>query len=222
MGTMATTEDGEYVQCHECGELFGHLGAHVWQKHGLRAREYKEKYGLYLKRSLSSPKTRERYIQMFNSRPEIQKHQARQGLAKARAKKKNFTKEFAGVPLEKKNLDGRCPDQLIEKIQALALKMEENPSLRDFMAEYGQGYRSSVETTFGSWSEAVSQAGLREKERWEDLETAIRRIEVFAEKHGRQPSYADFDSSEMLPTNRVVRRLFGGVKNARKVVFKED
>jgi hypothetical protein len=46
MGTLATNDDRSLIQCHICGHYFGNLVMHVWSKHQMRSRAYKEKFGL--------------------------------------------------------------------------------------------------------------------------------------------------------------------------------
>mgnify|MGYP005983134239 CR=1 FL=1 len=55
-------EDSAGLLCHECGERFGHLGLHVWRRHGVRAREYREAHGLLLRRGLVVGQTREKLV----------------------------------------------------------------------------------------------------------------------------------------------------------------
>ena len=46
--------------CHICGRSFNKLLNHVWQKHGLSAREYKIKFGLNVSHGIISQATREK------------------------------------------------------------------------------------------------------------------------------------------------------------------
>lgn len=48
-------DDGEKVQCHVCGEWFGHLGGHAAHAHGLGADEYRRRFGLMRKTKLGGP-----------------------------------------------------------------------------------------------------------------------------------------------------------------------
>lgn len=61
-GILAVDDDGERVQCHECGRWFGGLQTHV-RVHGLDAALYKERYGLARGLSLWSPRYQERQRQ---------------------------------------------------------------------------------------------------------------------------------------------------------------
>lgn len=44
-GTFQTV--GDRLVCHECGRDFIQLGSHAWWSHGLTARAYREKWGVY-------------------------------------------------------------------------------------------------------------------------------------------------------------------------------
>lgn len=52
-------ETPEGLLCHECGLRIKGLGVHVYQSHGMRAREYKERHGLPYGASLLPLATRE-------------------------------------------------------------------------------------------------------------------------------------------------------------------
>lgn len=52
-GTVKYDEFGKFI-CHICGGAFDSAGQHISQKHGMSPREYKEKFGLNKKQSLSS------------------------------------------------------------------------------------------------------------------------------------------------------------------------
>lgn len=69
-GTLALTEDGEYVQCHICGNLFPNVGMHL-RKHKIAARDYKEKYGLALETGLVSEPERRRLQELVVSKSPI-------------------------------------------------------------------------------------------------------------------------------------------------------
>jgi hypothetical protein len=48
-------DDGEKVQCHACGEWFLHLGSHTFHAHGLRADDYRRRFGLMQRTKLGGP-----------------------------------------------------------------------------------------------------------------------------------------------------------------------
>lgn len=46
--------------CHICGKSFKKVLSHVWQKHGISAKEYKYMFGLDTKKGIASEDTREK------------------------------------------------------------------------------------------------------------------------------------------------------------------
>ena len=53
MGVLA--DDGAKVECHACGEWFGHLGAHVTRAHDITPDEYRAMFGLNAHTGLIGP-----------------------------------------------------------------------------------------------------------------------------------------------------------------------
>lgn len=161
LGTLAQTEDGEQVQCHLCGELCFNLGSHVFAKHGLKAREYREKFQLGRTTPLCSDawsaRCKEAKVEMWQSFSEAER-EARRQLMREVQKKTNRV----GNPrsLEALNKDGMCPDQLVEKIQLLAEKIGHSPTHAEFVIEYDGKYVGAITRTFGSWNSAKKMAGL--------------------------------------------------------------
>ena len=58
-GEIMFDSDGKVI-CHICGKSFNKVLAHVWQKHGLSAKEYKIKFGLNTTKGIVSESTREK------------------------------------------------------------------------------------------------------------------------------------------------------------------
>lgn len=55
LGVIAYSDDGERVQCHECGKWYRSLGKHVVLGHGYALPDYLERYELARTASLDSP-----------------------------------------------------------------------------------------------------------------------------------------------------------------------
>lgn len=64
-------DDGETVQCHECGHRAPSLGSHIVAAHGMSAREYKIAHGLPLSRGLISEAERVRLRAKAKATPTI-------------------------------------------------------------------------------------------------------------------------------------------------------
>lgn len=54
-GVLETSEDGERVRCHICGQWFRSVGSHAALTHGVDSRTYRERYGLPRLLPLTSP-----------------------------------------------------------------------------------------------------------------------------------------------------------------------
>jgi hypothetical protein len=58
-GETKFDEQGRPI-CHICGRAFRKLLSHVWQKHDMTKREYKEQFGLYTSKGLCAESTAEK------------------------------------------------------------------------------------------------------------------------------------------------------------------
>lgn len=59
-GHVVGDDDGERIQCHECGRFYAGLNHHVRMSHHMSADLYREKWGLARGQSLSSPASQAR------------------------------------------------------------------------------------------------------------------------------------------------------------------
>lgn len=60
----------DITECKICGDIFDHLGSHIFHGHHMTAREYKAKFELDYKMPLISPAVREKKQRKFNLRRE--------------------------------------------------------------------------------------------------------------------------------------------------------
>lgn len=58
------------LKCKICGKEFQHLGSHIWHKHKITARQYKEKFGLPYNIALISEKIYEKKVKAFDEHRE--------------------------------------------------------------------------------------------------------------------------------------------------------
>jgi len=56
----------ERLKCKVCKKTFAHLGSHIWHKHKMLARDYKEMFGLPFKMGLVSETVRQKQINAEN------------------------------------------------------------------------------------------------------------------------------------------------------------
>lgn len=229
-GAISQTNDSKYIQCHICGELFAHLGGHIIQKHQVRVRDYKIKYGIQMGTALLSDNEREKRKQaMANFLKRMDEDQrkeyfesARKGAEKA-AKERKYKHTFPhSLALEYKNKKGTCPDQILTKIRLLWDKLGRMPKLEEFSQEYGGNYRHIVYITFGSWNDALLKVDPNapitknySKKRYSN-EDLLERLRRFTREMGRFPTNEDCNRG-FLPSSYTYYHRFGGLIKAREL-----
>lgn len=222
-GTIAYDETQSYVQCHICGYFFPKLGTHVAMAHGIKSADYKAKYGITLGASLTAPKAREKWLESYHKLSPEEKRARITKLNEARKKsgKKGGWKFGQKKSLQQKNKEGRCPDQLLEKIKTLALMVDKTPSESDCIKIYGYGWHESIINTFYTWNNAVKLAGLKPNPKGGGFrpiyskEQVVAMIRDFKEQNNREPMRADIDMGR-LPSSAVYTRIFGSWTNAKE------
>lgn len=217
-GTIALSEDRNYVQCHICGNLFQALSAHI-PAHKLTVAQYKEDFGLATTTALLGEETRatrqanavKRFDEMYDGKiPEL--------LAKYNREGQPGNKGTKGRKwsLEQRNKLGVCPDQLLEKIKAMEPKLGRLPSSDEFEREYNGRYRGSIAFVFGSWTDAIHKLGektMGELKAPDDL-SLLQDLADFFKNHGRIPMSSDF-SRGLLHSRTTYNQHFGSLNEAR-------
>lgn len=218
MGTLATNETGSHVQCHVCGYFYEALGVHL-RTHNLKAREYKQKFGLGVSTALVGERVREAYIKSRQEwrgmlRPGLVKYwvDVRAGLIKRPVRKGEKRS------LEQYNKQGVCPEQTLQAIKDLATKFGRTPSHDEFRAVHNGRFHGPILTHFGSWSNAVRLAGMITVG---DAKTAattkpmlIAYLKDFYDRHGRTPMNSDFKRGIIVPRYNYYKE-FGTLNVAR-------
>lgn len=220
-GTVATTADKELVQCHLCGNLFKSLGVHI-AKHNLTARTYKEKYGLGLRTALIGDATREKMqrntVKIYDGKlPEHLRKYNEAGQPNATRGKGSKSAETSGWTLERRNKEGLCPDQVIEKIKEAAEKLGHTPSYDEFKVFYHTRYVASIRYLHGNYLNAVKKARLISAKELKEPsnETILRYLVEFKEEHGHIPMTSDFKRGLLPVPRQMYNRRFGNLNNAR-------
>lgn len=236
LGCMMQTKEKDKVQCHICGKMFGHLGFHVKTTHKTTSKDYRNKFGLAKDTSLTSETTREKLLAQYLKIPQETRDAWRK---KGQETFKRKNKEAGGSlnkggykwSLEYKNKHGSCPDQILDQIKQFNVKFGRAPSIDDFVLEHPKGVRYVylAKRTFGSWSNAVSKAGLEVRKaetegqvyrRW-DKDELIEMLQIFTKENRRIPRYTDCKYG-ILPTIGVFQNAFGGLAKAREEANLED
>ncbi len=226
LGTIAFNKDETHTQCHICGYFFKQLGRHVTNQHDMKVIEYRDKFRLARQTSLVASETRQKYVKRYANLSSDEKLAKITSLTKAASvsREKSITKNWnKGIShsLELKNKEGRCPDQLLEKIEQLSKKLGKTPTGRQFSGEYGGGYYESIKTTFGSWSNAVKICGLtvRTPGHYYDERTLKVMLWDFKERYGREPYSKDLSLDRVGATHGPYYRVFGSFTKAKDIAF---
>lgn len=224
LGTLAQTDNKELVQCHICGGLYENLGLHSFQKHGLKAREYRIKFQLGLRTPLCSDewtrKCKQIKLDAWNNMTSDEKEARRELMREAQR-----TANRVGQPrsLEALNKDGMCPDQLIQEIQTLAEKLGHSPTHAEFTKEYDGKFIGAINRTFGSWNGAKTIAGLERCKSGSLVahnrapftdEELLEYLRSFYKEKKEVPTNSDFKKG-FLPSYNLYRHRFGGIEKAR-------
>lgn len=154
-GTIAYDKSKQFTQCHICGWFYKAVASHITRKHGYEMRRYKAEYGLAQKTSLTAPIQKKTYRDSQDGTQRIA------NLATGRESLTHDDYVRAGQTrksLLQKNIEGRCPDQLLDKVLQSKEKRGKLPTRRQFTTDWGHGAVKSIRTTFGNWGEAIKIA----------------------------------------------------------------
>lgn len=222
-GCVAYSKDKEMVQCHLCGRLFRNVGVHVSLKHRIPKEDYKDMVGLPQNAALVGESTREKLIFAHNEFPSFShvgktKEEIRAHMKKMSDKgvKRGKGVKRTGWSMERRNLTGNCPEQVIEKIKKLGEKLGRRPGAKEYVAEYGS--LAPIITIYGTWENAVKLAGMTTYTEQRAISTdpkfLIEQMRQFFEKHGRSPRTSDMKRG-LLPAHQTYWSVFGSINNAR-------
>jgi len=92
------------LKCLICGKRFNHLGSHIWHRHKITAREYKEEFGLPYKMALISTevklkkqdafeKDREKYLANIINNKKWQFKKGKSGIRRISQREREVTLE---------------------------------------------------------------------------------------------------------------------------------
>jgi hypothetical protein len=224
-GTIAITDDKQYVQCHICGNLYPNVGMHL-RKHKIKAADYKERFGLRAMAALMSEPERERHQRAVvgGNHPVVGKGELPTWLQEYNAKVQRgeiihpgTKRKEGGMSLQKRNEIGKCPDQVLEKIRELADKLGRAPSYEEFRDHYKYEYLGSIKFQHGSFSAAVHKLGLKTAAEIKspDSDLLLQRLIDFHDEHGRIPTKSDFERGLVGYPRSMYWRRFGSLNNAR-------
>lgn len=224
-GVLLFDGASDKVQCHFCGEWYETLGHHLQREHNMRAHEYKKEVGLNHKTALIGEKFRAKLIASGNEarRKNLRDNTGRTVSKETRAK---ISKSVLERRLEKRNLTGTCPEQLIDRLLKLYAE------LGDQMSSKKVPFIEAVVRTYGSYINACKIAGIPYRTPADGLkigwETNTKKTEVrievgkqfvyrYYKEHGALPAFKDFRSSGFKSEYQTLQR-----KGLLKSVYKES
>ncbi len=217
-GTVATSIDGNLVQCHICGNMFPSVSHHL-RKHQIKAREYKEQFQLAITTALVGEATREKLqnkvyaeSKKYIGLPEHLQEYNR----KVQSGEIQHRTSGNGWSLERRNKEGLCPDQVLLKITELADKLGHTPSYDEFKLHYKTRYIHSIEYQHGSYLNAVKALKLTSAKELKEpsSEKLLEDLRKFQKVHGRVPTKSDFNRG-LLYSRTLYWSRFGSLNNAR-------
>lgn len=150
-GTVAYDKQTKrYTQCHICGHFYKAVGAHIVRTHNKSLQSYKVEYGLSQRTSLAAPVQK---IIYRKSQDSVQRLANLKSGNETMSRDDRIKAARTRHSLMIKNLEARCPDQLMDKVMMLKEKLKRTPTRQEFVKEYGHGPIKSIRNTFGSWGE---------------------------------------------------------------------
>jgi hypothetical protein len=217
-GTLAYDETHKYTQCHECGNLYKNLGNHVSKAHALSPLEYRDKYSIGRTIPLTAPKAKNKNFEQWANMTDEEKKASIARMTKARENRK-MPDNWRKKSLYHKNLEGNCPDQLLDSIEKLAKELGRTPTRREFMKHYEGRFVGSINLTYGSWGQALQilkltpqPAGFRKVYTRELL---VKLLIEFRENNNREPMSSDCDKG-LLPPRKTFAEYFGSWSSAKE------
>lgn len=237
-GTVAITLDGSQIQCHICGRFYESLIGHIFNTHKMKTKEYKEQYGLQYTTALVSEniriKEKQRTLDYIKSLTPEQKEAYKQA-ARERFRKMIKNKKIKAhghkKALEAMNKDASCPDQTLDQIKQVKVKIGHVPSKDEFITETGsQRYIHLAYKHFGSWNKAIEMCKFNPKDdtrkktnegnkysekRYTD-EELLEYLRIYAEENRQIPTVTDFRRG-LLPNYELYTKRFKTIENARQL-----
>jgi hypothetical protein len=226
-GIVGHTEDGSKLECHICGQLFEGLAAHVTQKHRLSLTQYKSKFRLSNKNTLTGSLFRRKLIQASRRGRREHGEVLTDNLREAHKIRILENLKPGGkthTTLETDLAHGTSPRQLISKLVQLKAEIGRVPYRKDFTERYGSKL-APVYRHFGKWSDFVAAAGLVsftevKRQRGSD-EAILQQWTDFYLDYGRFPTTADCRNKvNGLLAMKTYNLKFGPIENLNKLVLR--
>ncbi len=219
-GVVSYNKERDKVQCHICGRLFKNVGSHAALLHGIGKQEYKKQTGLAMTTALVGEGTRNALImahkdvKSFSQRGKTRKQVIAHMTKMAHKGRKTGTK----WSLERRNQEGNCPEQLIDRIKKLQVELKRRPTAKEYQRKYGT--YASIITVYGKWNIALKMASgttfSEEKAMKTDPDFLLDHMKNFYKRFKRSPRTSDMRRG-LLPCHQVYCKVFGTLNDARRL-----
>jgi hypothetical protein len=220
-GALEVSDDCNQIKCHECGDWFENLAAHIRYEHEMKTRDYKMAHGLNLGSALIGDAQRIRRIHACVKR-------GNSHLVAARAKRSamiaagtggtNLGKMPSGLThFGMANLRGNCAVQLTTDLRILADRLGHIPSVSETKA--AGICHDAIQYRFGGVKKALATVGVNLSAKrsgptsWYNSDQLIGMLKAFYAKHKRQPFRSDLRRG-LLPSSCTFVNHFGSLNKA--------
>ena len=229
-GVLLFDGETDKVQCHLCGQWFTALGNHTIREHNMKVAQYKEEVGLTKNTALIGEKMRAKLIanglsmkrRMANLTGMVGKKHTEESKRKISMAMKENRREL-------QNINGTCPEQLIDRLLKEYVKQGRTPDTHTLP------FYEAMMRTYGTYKNACEIAGIPYNDPLEALkrghETQRRRgaenerlalefVSTFMIQNNRAPIKADFRSMDKMKLYGVIIRNGGLDEYVRQASIK--
>lgn len=228
-GVVLLDTKADKIQCHICGKWFRSLCSHVKNKHGLRLRDYKLKYGISLMTPLVCRGVSRRLSETSSSNPDRHKNLLLGHTRKVRNKSLRVRRGsmiYSQNSAMYKNKNGICDAQLrrrYEVVQDIVGKNE--PTLHEDIREHDRRLFHVIKTRYGGITNFRNVFNFPNKKperpKWTE-ESVVAGIRRLAKSIGRIPREEDFSKKEGYPSVSTIQRHLGSFRRGRIIALGLD
>lgn len=174
-GVLLFDGETDKIQCHICGQWFLQLGGHLTREHNMKAEDYKKTVGLSKRTALVGEVVRAKLI-ATGLKKRLKNLRGMKGRKHTEASKALISANHAGKTRMMQNVNGTCPEQLIERLIAEYKKQGKTPAERNLQ------FHEALIKTYGTYRNACKFAGLPEQEGERSMISAHKTVAHNAEK----------------------------------------
>lgn len=215
-GVLLFDGETDKVQCHLCGEWYIALSNHLIKEHAMRADQYKEEVGLIKNTALIGENLRAKLIaQGLDKR--LQNLRSRKGVKHTPESRKMISNSLKENRREKQNMNGTCPEQLIDRlIKEYQKNGYKTPSIKKIQ------FAEALYKTYGTYKNACEIAGIPYNDPLESLKRGrekliIQKNESLAKAQEWITQY--YITHKKLPTLQETKNLSGRKRISKSLFY---